>query len=239
MPGERISVMSIAKELGVSRMPVREAISQLERDGIVYQIPRFGAFFRTYTRDEIETMWELRKVIEVHVAVRAVGKITPDRLAVLNNLIEIIYEYAHSVKKGTCNEVISQRGYEADLQFHAGIWCASEDHRAVKMLHELRLILTGLYNATYKKDSDNSLRMIAGTWAIHKRMLLALSSGNVQEFKRLISEHIEFGKERSLWICDQINSSQKNIKSFEMGDGLGQMIELIDKHSESRSFTIR
>ena len=63
-PGDRLRETELADRLGVSRTPVREAIRQLEADGVVAHIPRQGASIRTLDYAEVMELYEMRAVLE-------------------------------------------------------------------------------------------------------------------------------------------------------------------------------
>jgi len=80
-PGERLKEEQLARELGVSRTPVREALLFLEAEGAVVLQPNRGATVRRYTPEEIREAYELRALLEGHAARRAAERITAQALA--------------------------------------------------------------------------------------------------------------------------------------------------------------
>lgn len=65
-PGDRIKELQVAKELGTSQAPVREAIRCLETLGYVEHIPHVGAMVRVFNKGEIEEAYQVREALEVH-----------------------------------------------------------------------------------------------------------------------------------------------------------------------------
>jgi DNA-binding GntR family transcriptional regulator len=63
-PGERLVEMDLAQGLGISRGPLREALHLLEKDGIIYSIPRRGKFVQTFDLRTIDEVYSLRRVLE-------------------------------------------------------------------------------------------------------------------------------------------------------------------------------
>lgn len=63
-PGDRVSEVDIARKLGISRSPVREAFARLAHDGLVEQRPRRGTFVTEFSRDDIAEIREVRALIE-------------------------------------------------------------------------------------------------------------------------------------------------------------------------------
>ncbi len=65
-PGDRIKELQVARELGTSQAPVREAIRCLETLGYVEHIPHVGAMVRTFNKEEIEEAYQVREALEVY-----------------------------------------------------------------------------------------------------------------------------------------------------------------------------
>lgn len=91
-PGSRIVESELAEQLGVSRGPVREALSLLARDGFVDLRPRQGAFVHVPTATEIADFFEVRRVLEVESAKLAAQRITPEEALRLRESIELAEE---------------------------------------------------------------------------------------------------------------------------------------------------
>jgi DNA-binding GntR family transcriptional regulator len=87
-PGERLNQDGIAEVLGVSRMPVRAALRQLEAEGLVQIYPHRGATVSVLQRHEIAEIYELRALVEGYLLEHAVKNLTDDALADLEELVE-------------------------------------------------------------------------------------------------------------------------------------------------------
>lgn len=88
LPGDRLRETELAARLGVSRTPVREAIRQLEADGLVAHVPRIGASVRTLDYAEVMELYEMRAVLEgtaARLAARAASDIELQELGALND----------------------------------------------------------------------------------------------------------------------------------------------------------
>ncbi|MCV2865917.1 GntR family transcriptional regulator [Albidovulum sediminicola] len=86
-PGARLREIDLAERLGISRTPVREAIRQLEADGLVTHLPRQGATIRSLDYAEVVELYEMRAVLEgtaARLAARAASDIELAELAALN-----------------------------------------------------------------------------------------------------------------------------------------------------------
>ena len=86
-PGARLRETELADRLGISRTPVREAIRQLEADGLVAHLPRQGATIRSLDHAEVVELYEMRAVLEgtaARLAARAASDIELAELTALN-----------------------------------------------------------------------------------------------------------------------------------------------------------
>src|ERR1700760_1132275 len=92
--GGRLSAAALAKELGVSHIPVREAISQLHSEGLIDQVPRKGAFARRPERSELVEMIELRSVLECNAAAQAALRIDDAQIYDLEKQVRLLEELA-------------------------------------------------------------------------------------------------------------------------------------------------
>jgi len=86
-PGSRLLEAEVAARMGVSRAPVREAIRQLEQEGIVEFFPHRGAVVIGLPEDEIDAIYELRALIEARAIERACATATDADLTRLEGLI--------------------------------------------------------------------------------------------------------------------------------------------------------
>src|SRR3954452_10687708 len=80
-PGQRVNEAEIARQMQISRAPVREAIRQLERDGLLVSLPRRGTIVATLAPTDVEEIFTLRADLEARAMVRALDRLTRDDLA--------------------------------------------------------------------------------------------------------------------------------------------------------------
>src|SRR3954464_13330427 len=76
-PGERLRAEALAQRFGTSRTPIRGALLQREARGLVEVEPNRGAVVRTFDRDDLRDLYEIRALIEPHAAARAATRIEP------------------------------------------------------------------------------------------------------------------------------------------------------------------
>lgn len=176
--GTRLDEQQIAEELGVSRTPLREAISKLVKDGLVEHRPYRGNFVRTFTAKEVFDLYEVRKGLEsmaVRLAIPRLGN------ASIAELRKILSEIDHALNAGD----LEAYGL-ADKQFHDAIADLSGNETLISMLVRLsgqvQLIRT-------MANQDPSIVEI--TAMERPGIVDAMISGDVSEATRLMEEHIE------------------------------------------------
>jgi DNA-binding GntR family transcriptional regulator len=124
-PGARLPEESLARTMGVSRGPIREALAQLEREGLIVIRRNRGAFVAQLSREDLEEVYTLRVAIERLAVQRAVQFATEQALAEMQAVVDRISErMAHGITE--------QEAAELDLHFHDLIYRAANHRR----LHE-------------------------------------------------------------------------------------------------------
>src|SRR5215218_1634680 len=126
-PGERLRQDQLAGAIGVSRIPVRSALMQLESDGLITFNPYRGAVVNKLSADEMREIYELRAVLEAHALRKAVSAMTPERLAHLERLARQLNE----VNDG--EEFLTRRN-----EFYAELYDGEHHARTVSLIERLR-----------------------------------------------------------------------------------------------------
>src|SRR3954469_20008540 len=88
--GTVISEQALARELGISRTPVGEAIRQLVREGLVEQVPRYGTIVRSIDRRELIDLYEMREAIESYAAAKAAELVSDAALDRLQQFCDVM-----------------------------------------------------------------------------------------------------------------------------------------------------
>lgn len=135
-PGERLNERILSERFGVSRPPLREAIRQLESEGLVVSIARRGSYVRTFSASDIKELYALRYALEAAAAEFIAESHTTEQLLELDHRLE---ELGRIVPEGVANTI------EADFRFHREIVHAAHLSRLTnaweQLVRELRLAL--------------------------------------------------------------------------------------------------
>ena len=114
MPGERITVMQVAEEFGVSAMPVREALKRLQQEGLVTITPHAGAEVVKCDDKQYQEITQIRVLLEPYAAMLATQRLSEKDMENLEKLLE---------KMGDCVENGDNLTYsELNTQFHQYIY---------------------------------------------------------------------------------------------------------------------
>lgn len=176
-PGERLTEISLADMLGVSRTPVREAIRKLELEGLVIMIPRKGAQVAKITEKSLRDVIEVRTVLEEFAASLACERITKEGQKTLEDLHD---KFVQSVSTNDILEIA-----EKDEQFHDGIFRATNNDRLVTIINNLREQFYR-YRLEYVKDISSRSTLITE----HKKLMEAIFAGDSTQARQLMREHL-------------------------------------------------
>jgi len=180
-PPEHLIEAKIAKELGTSRTPVREALHSLELEGLIKAIPRVGYVVKPISAQEVEEICEIRMAIE-GVAVRWAMEKAYKKL--FEELKENISLSSQKVSKGDVRAFV-----EMDARFHEIIARYSGSQRLLELAqtlrrHMLRYRIQSIYSV------DNVLRAIEG----HQGILRAIGKRNLEGVNKAVCQHMKQSK---------------------------------------------
>jgi len=204
--GQRVSDYSVAKAVGVSRTPVREAMSQLATEGFLEQVPKHGFFVKVLSRKELEELFDIRVLLEGYAVARATGAVSAKGLVALDGLcaeMKTIIDEMRAVKNLAPGDAIVRRQILNDVAFHLTIIRSAEIPRVLRMVSDLRL-LTQLFS------SNNAERWLADpipplleTWEEHRSIVKAILDRDARLARERMEAHLELGKKRALALHDQ------------------------------------
>jgi DNA-binding GntR family transcriptional regulator len=192
-PGSRLSDDLLARELGISRSPVREAISQLASEGLVDYRPRNGAYVKRLDRCTLEQLYETREPLERYAARRAAAGITPERVAQLRQLCTAmrgIVRECRSLPAQTATAELVQRFLALDLTFHEVILDAAGNGRLKKLVTDFK-ILTQTFGFV---PIEHDLRVLRSTYRDHRRVLQAIERRDGRAAGAAMGRHIRSAK---------------------------------------------
>lgn len=176
-PGTRVVESEIARVLGTSQSPAREAVRRLAHEGLVTHRPRLGNFVTVISQVEAREAREVRVLLETASARRAAGHLTPEELAALRSEVGRMRAAAGRRDIGAFRE--------ADMRFHGRVCASSGNSMLLRMWR--------IWEATWWNLQVVSNAMYAGDWhemaLRHEDLVVALERGDPHEAARLFSAH--------------------------------------------------
>ena len=176
-PNEELKEMTIGEELGVSRTPVREALRQLELEGLVSIIPNKGAYVVGLTQKDMQDIYEIRCGLEGLCARWAAKNITKEQL---DELEEIVFRAEFHAKKGNAEQLV-----ELDNKFHETLYAAAGSKELQRVLSDFHHYLQRVRKVTLtdeKRASDSNQE--------HMMIVEALKEHNEDKAEVLATQHI-------------------------------------------------
>jgi DNA-binding GntR family transcriptional regulator len=183
--GEKIDEEAIAKQLGVSRTPIRETLCRLENEGIVQVIPRRGAFVVRHSKEKITEILMVREVLEGFAARLAVDSVDEKMIEKMKSLFKHF--------SGPNVQEQSRDYTQADLEFHNLIIKASRNNLLIGIMNTLNdhIQMLRIQTVTHEGRMEQSL-------VEHFRIIQAMEQKDHSSAEYLMREHIQKMRESAL-----------------------------------------
>ncbi len=207
--GQRVSEHRLARELGISRTPVREAIHRLKNDGLLVQFASSGTFVAEPNRRQLVDMYEIRIALEGLVVVKSVPKIRAAEMADLQAYADEMWRLVREFRASgePCMSIDMQREFlAADLAFHQLIAAVAQNEMAYKIINDVHLRHRAFGLTSHRRD----LHHVAWTWLYHARVAAAIRRRDRRTAKRLLQRHIRFSMREALYVFDTQQSPSSN-----------------------------
>ena len=177
-PGQRLKEEELARELGISRTPVREALLVLQAEGLVQSAPNRGATVRQYETEDLDDMYQLRALLEGYAARRAATRIASKELARLRKSCER-FDRLRADEEGLRDLV------KENLFFHNAILeVAGSERLAVMVRNVIELPLVYKSYIWYSPEQ----KLISEHY--HKQLTVALEARDAERAELIMKEHI-------------------------------------------------
>ena len=175
--GEKLNTEELARQLGVSRMPIREALKSLEKMGLAESIPYVGVKLVSLEQEDVLQIYLMRQLLEPLAAGEACKKITEEQI---HELEEIHKEYVPIVE---ADEIDAKKLYLQNRKFHFAIYSISEMDRVCAMIESLWDTLSFfklIYGRDVIKNTNGAKNMIAE----HQGYIDALKDRDAERLKK-------------------------------------------------------
>jgi DNA-binding GntR family transcriptional regulator len=206
-PGFRLKTLDLASESGMSRTPVREALLQLQQEGLVDIRPRQGARVRTITFSEFKEMSELRLAMESFAAELAAQNRGPEDLVEMEDAMQRMERLLPKLEQKPNDESLVQELAQQDIHFHSAILNAAGNsllrgevfrfHLFNKLVNvNLPRIVGGDYDY---RDSDAALNERRRfVFECHRAIFQAIISRQPEAARKAMYDHLKEIIDRSI-----------------------------------------
>ena len=176
-PGTELQEVVLARSLGVSRGPIREALGRLATEGLVTIRPRRGAVVRALSNEEFIEAYQVREALELMAVRLATPMLTAEDLAAMERLID------EMASRGEAEDI--QGFFEANTEFHQRFFEVAGNGMLSELYRQLRgqIDRHRLRSLELRGDLRRSIDE-------HRAILWAARTGDTERAVRLTSDHI-------------------------------------------------
>jgi len=176
-PGEKINETQIARDMGISRSPVREALQMLKKEGVVVSIPYKGTFVNLLGKKDIEDIYIIRGLLEAYAIEKVIENKNEKILKCLRKNVEDIEK---DVEKKHLKELVGN-----DIEFHRNICNFSGNKKLIDIWEGFQMqieVLINLESGFYER-----FQLLA---VEHRELLSLIIEGKVKQAQEKIKAHI-------------------------------------------------
>lgn len=191
-PGQRLSHRSLAKDLGLSRSPVREALLQLEAEGLIEHRPQSGVYLREISAAELRELYDMRALIEPYAAARAARLAQPEHLEQLRQACE---EFTQIAKRPQLDRWLTaaenrHRLSMLDRTFHTTILAAAGNRCAMRFFETAQILSLVVSWNFMRTDKSVLAPRVAPTARQHEAIYRAIAKRDARAAASRMKSHI-------------------------------------------------
>jgi DNA-binding GntR family transcriptional regulator len=181
LPGQRLNVIALAEEFGVSRTPIRDALQLLAEEGLVVVVPRVGWYVFKLSDEDIREFSGIRRMIELYAFGQAMERLSPAA-------IDEMYRATLAVKELPASE--RRRVFERlDRKFHLDLIRSAGNNRLVELSARIHSFVDVMRNLNVRVD---------GAVDEHLAILEAMRRGDREGARRALEAHLDMVTEAVL-----------------------------------------
>jgi len=186
VPGDRLKEVEVAHRLGTSRTPVREAVMQLELEGLVQVSPHRGAVVRGLTEADVHEMFTLRAVLEGFCASEAAGRMEPQAVDELEARNASFERCIARLPRGASPETLVR----LNGAFHEAVMTGSGNTRVAAVVDKLTAV-----PAAWKAGFWSSSRQREAAVVYHREIIDAIRARDPLRADAVMKSHIYAAKD--------------------------------------------
>ncbi|MFC7062398.1 GntR family transcriptional regulator [Halobacillus seohaensis] len=201
-PKMRLTEEFLAKKLQISRTPIREALKQLESEGLTVSIKR-GVRVRDFTKQDIQQIYDLRTLLEGYAAAQAATHRTEldiQEMKTANDMYEQAINSYFESGEATIEYIL-----EINHKFHDTVIKASQNQHIHS--HISKVVVVPLIFRSFYWFNENQLRH---SLDVHETILKAIEDRDIDRARIAMHEHIYHGRDQVLMHINDIDDNYSN-----------------------------
>lgn len=238
LAGERLYPGALAQEIGVSLVPVREAIWQLASEGLIVHKPRGGIFVRKIERRDLVDLVEFRTTLECAAAAAAAKRIGPALLAELDRCWEELCQAAKAFDAspgGKSDKLIPilQNWHLVDLGFHMLLFRAAGNRRAIRAVGETQVMIQMFGHRVDNPTAwANPAAYIADNLRVHRDVYEAVRRRDAKAARRAMSIHMRRAGKNMLARFDwfQRHKDVTKVEANDFSSSMQDSVRAVQRH---------
>jgi len=201
LPRERqVSERALSKELGMSTIPVREAMNQLVGEGLLRKEPGVGTFVAFGGRKQLEELFDLREALEGFAAGRAATTLSHAQLEELESYFERMHRLVRVLKQA--NWVMPSIEFDEhllslDAAFHQVLLNAAENAKLLQIVKDFHILSRSFYVGHDHRAADHA-RRTSITVLCHWRILRAVKRRDAGAARDAMAAHVRVARRYAL-----------------------------------------
>jgi DNA-binding GntR family transcriptional regulator len=180
LPGERLNVPSIARKLGVSLTPAKEALTRLASEGLVEIRPRSGTFVTEISPEDVAETFDLRMALECLAAEKAMMRFTAQDIERLEQMLGDMARPLVSERDRVAHD-------RTNVEFHNFIVERSGNRRLVQLYRSLN---AHIKIARIHRSHERWAERLADEQAEHREIVDALAARDAERVRRALTQHV-------------------------------------------------
>ena len=194
--GAPLASKNLSKEIGISRTPVRDALRQLEADGLVIIKPRIGASVRSMDLQEFKDLCGIRQALETYAAGLAAQNRSEAELAEVHNALDAMRVIVEKMVKTSDDQELLGDLAREDVRFHLGIINVAKNYLMKKEIMRLSLINRVVSSHPTGKKGKETVSDRQRVLESHEEIFDAIARRNVDAAKDAMERHLRNNLEK-------------------------------------------
>lgn len=175
--GEKLNELTLASELKISRTPIREALKQLELEGLVKSIPNKGVYVKGFSPRDIDDMFEIRLSLEGLAIQLAIERMDEEHLSKIKEVFDLMEFYTLKKDYEKINDL--------NILYHETIYEATQSAYFEQLLKDIHY-----YVSVTSRHSIRQPARLETAIVEHKDILDTIIEGDKEKAKDTIQKHI-------------------------------------------------